>query len=114
MLTIEKLSAFGAVTEEGIARCAGNRDFYLRLVGMALADKNFDRLKNALESGNAAEGFEAAHALKGSLGNLSLKPLYDPICELTEKLRGKTSAVDTGDLLTQVLDKLEEIRGLQA
>ena len=34
--------------------------------------------------------FEAAHALKGVLGNLGLTPLYEPVAEMTECLRSKT------------------------
>ena len=31
--------------------------------------------------------FEIAHSLKGVYGNLSLTPLYEPMCELTELLK---------------------------
>ena len=41
MLTIENLKALGANTDEGLARCLGKEDFYLRMVGLALADDGF-------------------------------------------------------------------------
>ena len=47
MLTIDALKAYGANTDEGMARCFNNEAFYLRLVGMGLADANFDKLKAA-------------------------------------------------------------------
>ena len=112
MLTLDALKAFGANTDEGMNRCFNNEAFYLKLVGMGLADENFDRLSRALEAGNAAEAFEAAHALKGSIGNLALTPLFRPISEITEKLRGKTEMVDVGDLYGQVMDALNAARKL--
>ena len=93
MLTIDSLKAYGANTDDGLKRCMYNEAFYLRVVDMALADKNFDALEAAVKSEDAHAAFEAAHALKGSIGNVALTPLYEPICELTEFLRGKDAMV---------------------
>ena len=112
MLTVDTLKAFGANTEEGLGRCFNNEAFYLKLVGMGLTDANFDRLKAAMDAGNVKEAFEAAHALKGSIGNLALTPLYTPLSELTEKLRGQSALVDTGDLLDTILTQLDKARAL--
>ena len=38
MITIDGLNALGAHTKEGLERCLNNEAFYLRMVGMALAD----------------------------------------------------------------------------
>lgn len=102
MITIESLKAFGANTEEGLARCMGNQALYLKLVGVMLADKNFDKLRSAIESGNLGEAFEAAHALKGALGNLALTPLYEKASSLTEFLRNRAEA-DYGGLVSDLL-----------
>ena len=75
MLTMEALEASGADINTGLSRCMGMKDFYLRLVGMQLKDENFDKLTRALAEKNTREAFEAAHALKGAVGNLSLDPL---------------------------------------
>jgi HPt (histidine-containing phosphotransfer) domain-containing protein len=90
MITIEKLKAFGANTEEGLGRCMGNEALYLRLVATIPAEKNFDKLKTSIESNNLDEAFDAVHALKGVLGNLALTPLLAPIGEVTELLRART------------------------
>ena len=79
MLTIERLKEFGADTEEGLARCMGMEDFYLQLVGTMLEDANFEKLDSAVKDKDAVAAFEAAHALKGALGNLSLTPVCKPI-----------------------------------
>ena len=102
MLTIDSLRRFGANTQEGLGRCMNNEAFYLRLVNMALDDANFNKLAAAIESGDKEAGFEAAHALKGVLGNLSLTPLYDPCSEITEQLRAKADA-DYSALLDRIL-----------
>lgn len=89
-MTTDDLRAFGANVDEGLARCMGNEAIYLRLVGTVVNDANFGRLEDALTAGDLDAAFQAAHALKGALGNLSLTPLYDPICEVTELLRART------------------------
>lgn len=114
MLTVEALKEYGANTAEGMARCMNNETFYLRLVGMALGDQNFDRLRAGLDAQDARQVFEAAHALKGSIGNLALTPIYEPVSELTEKLRGQQSIGDLGDLPQRVFEELERARALLA
>ena len=44
-------------------------------------------MKEALEKKDLNAAFDAAHALKGVLGNLSLTPLVEPTSEMTELLR---------------------------
>ena len=92
MLTVEKLREYGAAVDEGLTRCMNNEGFYLRLVKMELQDRNFDLLEQALQVGDETAAFEAAHALKGALGNLSLMPIFDPTSALTEELRARTGA----------------------
>jgi len=111
MITIDALKALGADTEEGMHRCMNNEAFYLRMVGMGLKDPGFGKLDAAVRAGDLKEGFEAAHALKGILGNLSLTPLFIPVSEITELLR-RQEAVDYGPLLDQIREKYEAFRSL--
>ena len=93
MLTIEKLRAFGANVDEGVARCMNNEGFYLRMVNMAIDDRgSFEKLYAAAEADDRKACFEAAHALKGMLGNVALTPLFEPASELTELLRADRDA----------------------
>ena len=89
-MTIDDLKAYGANTEEGLRRCLNNEAFYLRLVRMIPGDPNFQKLYDAVADGDLSAAFDAAHALKGSTGNLALTPIYGPIVEITELLRAKT------------------------
>lgn len=113
MLTIEKLNDFGANTEEGLGRCYGNEALYLRLVGMIPAEASFDKLQSAIESNDLDAAFEAAHALKGVLGNLSLTPMYQVSVEITELLRART-VMDYSALLQDLLTKRDTLGAMCA
>ena len=65
----------------------------------------FDKIEKA--------AFEAAHALKGVLGNLSLTSIYAPIVEITELLRNNTD-MDYTSLLSNILEKKDELGRLCA
>lgn len=91
-MTIDMLTSYGAKTQEGLQRCMNNESFYLRLVRMIPGDPHFQSLYDAIEAGDLATAFEAAHALKGSTGNLALTPIFVPVSEITELLRARTKA----------------------
>ncbi len=112
MLTVQALSDLGANTREGLGRCLNNETFYLRLVNMALDDGGYDKLENALNARDTHAAFEAAHALKGVLGNLSLTPLYAPVSELTELLRQEKTE-GTEALLQQLKTALAQFKALR-
>ena len=111
MLTIDNLRSLGANTDEGLARCLGKEDFYLRMVSMALADNGFEKLREAVISGDLNEGFERAHALKGVLSNVALTTLADPIAEITEELRARNE-IDYSGLLDRIDEELQKYRAL--
>ena len=111
MLTIEAMEQLGANTKEGVARCMGSADFYLRMVKLALADQGYENLKQAVEEGDAKAGFEAAHALKGVLANLAITPILTPVTEATEILR-TGSLEGCAALAEQVLEEKEKFCAL--
>lgn len=90
MLTLDMLENFGVDTKEGLNRCMNNEEFYFRMINLGLSNEYFEILEKALADGKLDEAFEAAHALKGVIGNLALKPIYDPFADMTEKLRAKS------------------------
>ncbi|MBR3458098.1 MAG: Hpt domain-containing protein [Selenomonadaceae bacterium] len=92
MLTIETLKEFGIDTKEGITRCMNNETFYFKMVSMGLANEYFEKLETTLAGNDLEEAFEAAHALKGVVGNLAITPLYEPLSEITELLRAHKEA----------------------
>ena len=92
MLTLENLREYGADVDTGLSRCMNNEAFYLRMVNMAVDHEVFEKLDAAVDRGAVREIFEAAHALKGMVGNLSLTPLYEPASEMTELARAGKDA----------------------
>ena len=108
MLTIEKLAEYGADVKAGLNLCMNSEDFYLRMVSMIVAEQSFADLKKAIEENDLDAAFQAAHALKGVTGNLSLTPLYNKVAEITELLRAKTQ-MDYSELLKAILSEKEKL-----
>lgn len=111
MITIDNLAELGADVEDGVARCMGKEDFYLKLVNMVVADDGYERLKAALDAHDLDEAFERAHALKGTIANVSLTPLLEPISAMTEQLRNRND-IDYSDLLDKMFEELDKLRAL--
>ena len=111
MLTLEALAQAGANINEGVERCMGNEEFYLKMVNLSLQDANFEKLRSAIDGGDMDGAFEAAHALKGIYGNLSLTPLYHPIQEMTELLRARTDT-DYTALRNEILAQKKKLDAL--
>ncbi len=111
MITIGKLREFGADVDEALKRCMNNEAFYLRLVEKAALDPSFDRLKEAVDAGDLEKGFELAHALKGTMGNLSLTPIFRPVVEITEHLRGREQ-MDYTPCLNEILGRRDDLVAL--
>ena len=107
-MTIEKLKAYGANTDEGLARCLNDEGFYLMLVGSALTDEQIQQLRSQIEAGDLAAAFETAHALKGVYANLSLTPLYEAVFQLTEHLRAREE-MDYTPLVDKLSARMKEL-----
>ena len=88
-MTIVSLKEFGANIDEGLERCMGMEDFYIEMIELGMSDERFELLGKNLEAKDLEEAFETVHALKGVIGNLALKPIYEPLAEMTELLRAR-------------------------
>ncbi len=108
MLTVEWLRGYGAKVDEALGRCMNNEAFYLRLVGKAIGDPDFERLGEAIRAKDLDTGFELAHKLKGMLANLSLTPISAPVEKMTELLRNRTDT-DYGPYLDEIADRREKL-----
>ena len=112
MITVDSLKEWGANTEEGLKRCMNNEALYLKLMEMFFANNSYNELKEAIANDDLDKAFQAAHALKGVLGNLSLTPLYDIDFEVTELLRNRTK-MDYSELLQKYENKYSELLTLR-
>ncbi|MCR5826608.1 MAG: Hpt domain-containing protein [Oscillospiraceae bacterium] len=111
MLTIEKLTAYGADVGTGLKRCVNKESLYLRLVKTVPSSADFARLQETVAAGDYEAGFQAAHGLKGVTANLSLTPLSGPIMEITEHLRAG-DVMDYQPLLHEIEQKRAELAEL--
>ena len=112
MITLEALKGYGADTDEALARCMNNEEFYLKLVGKSLDDGNYEKLKEMIKEKKLEEAFAAAHALKGLVTNLALTPLAEPIIEITEGLRAREDR-DYSEPLARMDDQLARLKMLR-
>ncbi|BDF69187.1 hypothetical protein CE91St41_01680 [Oscillospiraceae bacterium] len=88
----DKFEAYGGDYEGTMARFMGNEAMYRKFLGMLFQDQNLQKLGDALEGGDMQAAFEAAHTLKGVVGNMGLTPLYQAVCAIVEPLRAKEGA----------------------
>ena len=72
-------------------------------------DSSFSELCHAMQEGQRAKAFRAAHTLKGVSANLSLNRLLASVTKLTEALRPETETVsaEAGLLLEEVRQDYE-------
>lgn len=111
MLTIADLREFGADVDEALVRCMNKEDFYLLLVGKALDDMKLSQLEEQINEKDYDAAFETAHKLKGMFTNLSLTPISDPVCRITELLRAKTDT-DYSSLMTEAKTQFARLRNI--
>jgi HPt (histidine-containing phosphotransfer) domain-containing protein len=90
-MTIQECyQAMGADYEDVINRLRSTERVE-RFARKVLTDPSYGQLCAALEQGNAAEAFRAAHTMKGISQNLSLTKLAISAEALTEALRDQPS-----------------------
>jgi hypothetical protein len=66
---------------------AGDRAFYLQMLGKLPKNAALARMREAFEAGNAAELFASSHNLKGVYASLGLAPLHALCGEIVEIAR---------------------------
>lgn len=102
--------AYGADYQNTMDRFMGNESLYLRILEMLFADENLQKLGNALSNQEYPAAFEAAHTLKGVVGNLGLTPLYDAVCAVVEPLRAGEWREDYSFRYQAVVQQFEAAR----
>ena len=108
MISIESLKNSGCDVESGIKRCDGDSEFYLELVESALEESRYKKLEAQITAGDWKGAFESAHALKGVVMNLSLTPLSELACPLTELLRPQKPC-DCSEILEKLVSARKKI-----
>lgn len=87
-MNAEALRAAGMDVDDALGRMMGSEALLERLLGKFAADDGCARLVAAAEADDPEAGLEAAHALKGVSGNLSMTRLYELTARQCELIRG--------------------------
>ncbi len=103
-----KLSLAGIKANEGIKRFNGNADMYEKYLRGFAEDDHYPKLLQSMEQNDVEQAFQAAHALKGIVGNLSIEGMEVIVKPLVEDLRGKD--IDTArDKMPQLQESYEKV-----
>lgn len=106
---LNDLNNWGCNIESGLERLMDDQDLYVDLVNQFIFSVEIDKLSSSIKERNVKEAFDYVHNLKGVIGNLSLDPLYKPICGMTELLRkGSFEAIEVYE--KEFLNKMDEIK----
>ncbi len=81
------LTIRGCDIKGALPRFIDNRDFYCSMLAQIPNEENFSKLGVALDAEDVAAAFDAAHTLKGVIGNMGLTPMYEEVCYIVESLR---------------------------
>lgn len=85
---------YGGDYQVTMSRFMGNESMYLKFLNMLFEDKSLEDLGAALAAEDLTGAFEAAHTLKGVVGNMGLTPLYRTVCDILEPLRAREQRDD--------------------
>ncbi len=96
-----------------MARFMGNEKFYLKILQRLPQDQNLDGLGTALDKGDLAAAFEAAHTIKGLAGNLGLQSIYEVISAMVEPLRAGESREDYKTFYQTVCEEYRKVEQMR-
>lgn len=105
--------AYGGDYQATMARFVNKEDMYLKFLDMLFKDDNMQKLGDALDEGDMKGAFEAAHTLKGVVGNMGLTPLFSSVCTILEPLRAREERSDyleMYDVIKKEFQKADDLR----
>ena len=89
-----KLEDWGCDISGAMRRFLNDEELYASCLGTLIADESFGLLEKAIQESDVTKAFDAAHSLKGTLGNMGLTPMYEIIIQIVEPLRdGKLDGI---------------------
>lgn len=109
----EIFEEYGADYKDAMSRFMGNENMYIKLLDMFFLDENYQKLGTALDNKDMKGAFEAAHTLKGVVGNMGLTPLFQAVCNIVEPLRTRQHLESYQDMYEQItaeFQKADEFR----
>ncbi len=98
----ETLLRAGVNLDEALERFMGNEELLLRFLKKFTNDPSYQSLSKAMNE-------EAAHALKGVCGNLSISRLFELVCKEVELLRGGNGGEEAKQCYLEVVAEYEKV-----
>lgn len=86
-MNLEVLRAGGVDVDAALARMMGSEALLGRLLGKFTADQSCARFEEAVAADDSEAGLDAAHALKGVSGNLSMTRVFELTSQICELIR---------------------------
>lgn len=83
----DRLKSAGIDIEDAMKRFMNNEAMYLKYLKRLPDEETYAMLSEAMEAGDVEQAFQAAHRLKGLIGNLSLVKINTALCDIVEVLR---------------------------
>ena len=108
MSMLEELKELGVDVDGGIKRLSGKESLYERMMFKFLDMMKKSVVSPDFDNDNYMEVIEAAHALKGAAGNLSVTPIYEAYGKIVDVLRTQKPD-EARAVLTDVLPIQEKI-----
>lgn len=105
----EALLRAGINLDEAMERFMGNEELFMRFLKKFSNDTSYQSLKQAMSEKNYKDAFEAAHALKGVCGNLSIAKLFELVSKETEFLRGGSAVEEAEKCHVEVMAEYERV-----
>ncbi len=85
-LDVTSLSEYVDIAD-GLKRIRDNKTLYAKMLQMFLKSDQFEKIDECLQKGDLKKAADAAHAIKGMTGNLSMTKLFHLSTQLMETLR---------------------------
>jgi len=107
----------GLDAPDGLARVAGNRKLYLKLLRQFVEQQGpaLSQINDALTNGDPALAERLAHTLKGVAGNIGAKSVHSAAAVLEKVIRSKAPAAEVESAKQQVAAALDPlVAGLNA
>lgn len=83
----EKLVSAGYDVDGALQRFVNNEMLFMTFLKKVPGDPHFDAILPDVNAGNYDEAHKNAHAIKGVVGNLGIKPVFDTSADLCVALK---------------------------
>lgn len=109
----EYFEVYGGDYQATMPRFLNKEELYLKFLEMLFDDGSLKKLGDALYAGDLKNAFEAAHTLKGVVGNMGLTPLFHAVCRIVEPLRCRERRPDYRQMYEDILQEFDKVHSLK-